>query len=511
MVPLKRMTVAGSLIFFLMLCSCGEFDSVFPINQTYQVSATAGDYSLDEYSVIRLDDEIQPFFVHSISGDPDIRGLMVFFQTPDGKPAGQKIRYSIGDPEEEKEEEDKEREEEEEEDELLILAAGMERKLLPFRMSEDLKIGPYRMIFQVLGENGKVFSKTKKPVFYLAAEDYNISEISPYLPGYVPDSYLIAPETLIMLEARVTAGEGLDPYVVWYDGKKRIGEGKISDGGNKFFFKIPEENGFRLLRAEAFPFQPEGQNDAGNPGQGETAKGKIRELSLPVSLKGKGLKPFFSPEEGERFAGHYLFVGDLLDSLDAQPERALVKENGEAGGGLNWLGYGGIYGLAVGPDDCYLIPQTIFGDPEQDQAIKIFSFRCKMLKDGTIFSVLPETGPAFLELFREKENLVLTLKTEENSGKVETTLPATDDFIVFTLSLAFRENTLTALLSPEGMPPVEVSLDLTGVPAAELIYRLGSPLPGKTEEDESSGEEEKDTPELPALILDELAVTAREE
>jgi hypothetical protein len=496
MVSLKRTAAAGGLIFFLMLYSCGEFDSIFPINQTYQVSATAGDYSLDEYSGIRLYDEIQPFFVHSIKGDQDIRGLVVFLQTLWGQPVGEKIRYAIG-------------ELEEEDDGVLIQATGTDTKLPAFPMSEDLEIGPYRMVFQILGENGKIFSKTEKTVFYLADADYSISEISAYLPGYSPGSYLIAPGTLVMLEAKVTADERLDPYVVWYDGKNRISEGKISDGGNKFFFKIPEENGFRLLRAEAFPFQPEGNNIARNPGLGETARGKIRELSLPVSSKGKGLECFFSAKkEGENFSAHYLFTGDLQDSLDFRQERFLIREDG---GSLNWLGYRGIYGLAAGPQDCYLIPQDIFGFPGQDRGKRIFNFRCKILRDGPVFNASLANGSAYFQLSRENGNLVLHLNIEGNSKKVEAILPPTDDFIAFTLSLTFQGNTLAVVLSPDGMPETTISLDLAGASAGSVVYRLGSPVSGKTEEEKAPGEEEKEPSGLPVLILDELAVTAREE
>jgi hypothetical protein len=518
MVSIKKTAAAGALVFFLMLCSCGEFDSVFPISQTYQVSATAGDHSLDEYSGIGLNDEIQPFFVHAISGDQDIRGLVVSLQTPDGKPAGQTIRYSIGEPEEEDEDE------EEDGSEVLIRIAGTDRKLPPFRMGEDLETGPYRMVFEILGEKEKIFSKTEKSVFYLAGADYGISEISAYLPGYSPDSYLIAPGTLIMLEARVIAGEGLDPYVVWYDGKKQIGEGRISAGGNRFFFTVPEENGFRLLRAETFPFPPVEKRDPGNSAPEETARGKIRELSLPVSVKGTQPKYFVSSET-ENFAGHYLFAGDLQDSLDPYSGRALIHGN-EDGDSPSWLGYGGIYGLAVGAQDCYLIPQEIFEFLGQHEGKKIFSFRCKLFKDGTVFSAPLANGLGDIQLSRERENLVLTLNIEGNSSKVETALPPTEDFTVFSLSLDFRGDSPAAVLSPEWMPGTETSLNLTGISGGAAVYRLGIPAFDKTEnktenKTEEEAEEEKalleseeegqDLTELPVLILDELAVTAKEE
>jgi hypothetical protein len=463
---------------------------------------------MDDYAGIRLDDEIQPFFVKSIKEDQDIRGLVVSLQTSDGKPAGQKIRYLFGEPEEE------------DDGEMLILAAERDGKLPRFRIGEELASGSYLMIFQILGEKGKIFSKTEKAVFYLAGADYSLSEISAYLPGYSPDSYLIAPGTVVMLEARVTASEDLDPYIVWYDGKKRIGEGSISTGGGSLFFEVPEENGFRLLRAEAYPFLPDKKKDAENSGSEETARGKIRELSLPVSLKGTGPDyVFFSEKDRENFSAHYLFAGDLRDSLDPRPERALVQENGD--GGLRWLGYGGIFGLAAGPGDCCLIPQEIFGVPGQllgqDAGKKTFSFRGKLLRDGPFFSVLLANGSGEIQLSGEKEYLVLTLMIDDNSKKVETALPLTEDFISFSLSLDFRGNSPAAVLSLEGLP--EASLDLTGVSAGGAVYRLGTPVSGTipetisdtTAEEQEPGEEAQNSPGLPVMILDELAVTAQEE
>jgi hypothetical protein len=145
----------------------------------------------------------------------------------------------------------------------------------------------------------------------------------------------------------------------------------------------------------------------------------------------------------------------------------------------------------------------------QNQGEKIFKFRCKMLRDGPVFSAALADGLADLELSQEEGKFVLTLKTERNSVKVETAPPPTEDFISFTLSLDLRENTLAAALSLEGMSETKASLNLTGPAADEVIYRLGAPASGKTGEEESA-EEEEAAPELPALILDELAVIVRE-
>jgi hypothetical protein len=380
-------------------------------------------------------------------------------------------------------------------------------------MDDSLESGLYRMIFQGLGEEETIFSETEKPIFYLAGADYSIGEISAYLPGYSSDSYLIAPGTVVMVEAGVTAGEGLDPYVVWYDGKKRIGESAFPAGRSSLFFKVPEENGFRLLRAEAYPFPPDETKDPGNSGVRETARGKIRELSLPVSYKGTGPDYFwFSEEARENFAAYYLFAGDLKDSLDPRPERVLIQEHRERG--ASWLGYGGIFGLAVGQGDCYLIPREILEGAEQDGGKKTFTFRAKPLGDGPVFSVLFANGLGEIQVSLKKEHLVLTLTTEGGSEEVETALPPAEDFTVFSISLDFRENALTVSLSPEGMSGTEASLDFAGVSAGAAVYRLGSPVSGTDSVpagEEEPGEEARDLPPLPALILDELAVTARKE
>jgi hypothetical protein len=498
MAPLKKMVMAGGFL-FLILVSCGELDSALPVSETYQASAMVGDYSLDEYSGIRREDEIQPFFVNSIKGDQDIRGLVVFFQSPDGKWEGEKIRYALG----------------AEEEEGAIRAAGTDRKLPYFRVAEDLKIGSYKMVFQALGEKGRVFSRIEKPVFYLGGADYSISEISAYLPGYSPDSYLIAPGTLVLLEAGVSAGEGLDPYVLWYDGKKQIGGGRISAGGDRLFFRAPEENGFRLLRVEAFPFPPE-ENSA----PGERARGKIRELSLPVSARGMGPEYAYmaggsdgSGEERNDFTAYYLFAGDLGDSLDPYSGRRLIRAGDD---GPVWLGDGGVYGLAVGPEDSYLIPREIAGAFGQGRGSGMFSFRGKILRDGPFFSASPANGSGSVQLSREKERLVLTLTVEGYSQRVEMALPSTEDFIAFTLGLEFREDAPAASLSAEWAAEGGVSLSLAGLSGGEFIYRLGIPVSAKPAEAEDPGTDalgtdKQEPPGLPVLILDELAVTVREE
>jgi hypothetical protein len=487
---------AAGLVLFLMFNSCGEFDSILPVSQSYQVSATTESYSLEEYAGIRQHDKIRPYFVDSISGDQDITGLTVFLQTPDGKQRGEKVHYCVEEPEEEAANGAK-----------LIRVAAMDLMLPDFPLPEDLEIGSYTMVFHIVGGKGNVFSKTEKALFYLGASDYSIDEIAAYLSGHPSDSYLIAPGTAVMLDAKVSAGEGLAPYIVWYDGKKKISEKSVSGGRDSLLWEIPEGNGFRLLRAEVFPFPPAGKNSA--PGArsqpGETGRGKAKELSLPVSRKGETPEYFSRQNKGkDEFTRYYLFAGDLRDSINPRPENALTSTRGSA---PQWLYYGGIYGLAVGPLDVYSLPQDYDGElPSASLRPAEFRFRCKLLGDGSVFSAfLPG---CVVNLSREEQNLVLTLRAEGKSGEaaIETALSDGEDFVAFTLRFGFRDKGLSAALALEGMPHTEAFLDLAGAPTAgqAASYQLGAPRIRQEEDEPPAGEESGG---LPVLILDELALT----
>lgn len=84
------------LYYSILLAACGGgVDLLVSPLGTYQVNAYINDYNLNEYSIIRQNDIIRPFFVSSVVNDPDIRGLMIFLQTSSGQIVGKKTRYTL--------------------------------------------------------------------------------------------------------------------------------------------------------------------------------------------------------------------------------------------------------------------------------------------------------------------------------------------------------------------------------------------------------------------------------
>jgi hypothetical protein len=241
-----------------------------------------------------------------------------------------------------------------------------------------------------------------------------------------------------MLETNLDFDSSLDPYVIWYDGKKIITEGKIRDGAGSLLWDAPEQAGFYSIRLELFPFKFE-----------STIAGIFREITLPVSAKTENASFFFEAEinadvynqlpailfqtgqseenEGEietneekveekkdlrsELLRWYQFRGNLYDSgslLNA--ERALQPVGNRPS---HWAAAGGLYGLSTGPDNSYAVSPVHFFRNGQDSGGGIFLLHIKPLTEGTILSVffphyLFEDG-LWMDLARKNNAIVLRL------------------------------------------------------------------------------------------------------
>jgi hypothetical protein len=163
-----------------------------------------------------------------------------------------------------------------------------------------------------------------------------------------------------LLEAQVTAASQLDPYVIWYAGKNRIKEGRMSEGYNRIIWKVPERAGFQVIRAETFPFQPK------NIGLTSNIPGKTRELSLPITKKFEG-KGYFA-KDAERLKRWYQLWGALQDVKvpDDQSSDLMARQSSPP----KWEPYAGNYGLLVGSEETYTLPASslLFAESQkQDQ------------------------------------------------------------------------------------------------------------------------------------------------
>jgi hypothetical protein len=91
--PKPAFLPAAFLILFL--AACGEMDTILPSSVTYQVSASVGKTSLDDYSVVGKNDAVQPVFINPTVNDPDLTGLLVYLRNPEGETVGEKVYYLL--------------------------------------------------------------------------------------------------------------------------------------------------------------------------------------------------------------------------------------------------------------------------------------------------------------------------------------------------------------------------------------------------------------------------------
>ncbi|MDR1047905.1 MAG: hypothetical protein LBL64_09020, partial [Treponema sp.] len=328
--------LAFILIFSALVFSCGELDTVLPTSGTYRVNALVNNQTLDDCAVIHGDDQIQPFFANSVANDPDVSGLTVFLKDSGGAVYG-KTLYTLkpdgtegeGSPDEGN----------------IIHVSRLDRDIPPYNIPEDLNLGTYIMVFQIMGEKDSLY-QIERQIYYLDEASFSLVDIRNYLPGLAGNSSLAPPGVTIMLEAQAYFDSSLDPYIIWYNGRKKIGEGRVIKGANRFMWKAPEQTGFLSIRAELFPFMPVHDDPSVKP-----AAGAALEMSVAVSSRGQ--QTYFERPKKDLFR-LYQFWGNLQDSLN--PTRGDTVLGSPAGQEIRWAPADGIYGLALAEGDSYIVP-----------------------------------------------------------------------------------------------------------------------------------------------------------
>ncbi|MDR1898746.1 MAG: hypothetical protein LBQ55_01900 [Treponema sp.] len=390
-----------------------------------------------------------------------------------------------------------------ESEDLIIEISHMEGELPPFLLPESLAIGQYKLVFQVQGERG-VLNRTEKPIYFLGDALFSLNDFTAYLPGVSEGSSIVPPGTNVMLEARVAADKRLEPYVVWYNGKKRIGEGSLTrtgtqgqsvQGTNRMLWRAPAQTGFHALRVEVFPFKP----------RSSSGIGRIKEMSLPVSSRQEGRGYFVSA--GDPFVRWYQFRGDLQDTK-TPGETDLIPL---ADASLQWLPYAGIYGLSLKPGDVYTIPGSPFTLPENKQGIGQILFRVAPLAEGTIFSgsfALGESSSDTLDMDLQYARNGLTLtytagtRTRRQWIAVETRKP--EEFITAVINFTIKPDRFRAGISLSG---ADTFIEDEGIP-------LKVPISGKGSFKIGTGKSETkktETPKTPSPEIKQVAFLTQEE
>jgi hypothetical protein len=148
--------VLCTLSFIFLLYSCEEVSPLFQADQTYQVSAMRDNVSLDEYALIKKNEEIQPVFARAVRGDPDLQGLQVYLRASDRMQTEEIVLYTIekdkkneNETDEKSETDEKEGEDDQnvEENKKIILVNRMDEALPSFSLPQNLESGVYTIVF----------------------------------------------------------------------------------------------------------------------------------------------------------------------------------------------------------------------------------------------------------------------------------------------------------------------------------------------------------------------------
>jgi len=357
--------------------ACEAMDTLLPTSGHYKVNLHVNNILLDECSFIRSIDKVYPCFEEPVSDDKDVSALIVYLKDFDGEIIGRRVSYDINP---------------EKSNDIIIPVESLDDELPPFTIPADLPMGRYTLVFQIM--SGKdILQKTEKTFFYLGENNFSFSGININMPGITDAPLIIPVDTVLMLEAVVDFNKRLNPYIIWYEGKNKISEGKVSNGAGILLWKTPEQSGFFSLRAEVFPI--EDFNDY---------KGYHNEASLLVSSKSKD---FNLIEDVPQLMYWYTFEGNLNDLRTAPNESALRPE---ANNIPVWKGINGTYGLGTGQNHSFSLPKVII--PDDDLKKWQILFRFKTFDDGVIFSVLfGKEKNVSLSLIKEDQRLILLLQS----------------------------------------------------------------------------------------------------
>jgi len=414
------------LIFLAFLSGCDSMDDLFTASDTYKVSAQVNNVSLDECSFIRSGGKLRPYFEKPVSNDPDVTSLLVFMKSNNGNVIGQKVIYSLNN--------------EAEQDELLVTVNNLDDALPFFPMPENLPIDRYTLVSQVMSGRD-VLQKTEKSFYYMGNSSFSYEGINVHLPGVNENPLLISKEMTVMLEAKINFNGRMNPYIIWYNGKTKISEGKYSEGAGNLLWKASEQSGFYSIRAEVFPVE----NHYG-------LAGYQKEISLLVSAKQVDLN--LVSGDIPQLVQWYVFEGNLNDLKKLNPAEQHSKP--AVNGALQWMPSNGIYGLATG-NNSITLPKVAFNTetPYSDAIVRrgIWQtlFRFKSLNEGVIFSVLFESSPdVSLVLSKDGQNLVLTLSSPNNKVSQIVKITERNSFITAGVSFSILPDYLSAKINIMG-------------------------------------------------------------
>jgi len=318
-------------------------------------------------------------------------------------------------------------------DELIIAVNSLDGVLPVFPIPNDLPVGRYTLVSHVM--SGKdILQKIEKSIYYMGKTVFSYDGIQVHLPGVAESAQVIPKGMVVMLEAVLDFDRRLNPYIIWYNGRRKISEGNFSDGAGYLLWKAPEQSGFFSLRAEVFPVD----NHSG-------LLGYQKEISLLVSSKTIDVN--FISEDIPQLLHWYTFEGNLNDSKTIPPVEWALKT--DAKNKAKWAGVNGTYGLLTGSQDVFSLPNVLVTNDGTE--IWQILFRFKPLKDGVIFNIrFTGTEDIFMNLKVEDHNLVMDLISPTETVTQIHALPEQDSFIKAGVVFSILPEMLSANLNIMG-------------------------------------------------------------
>jgi len=405
----------------------------------------------------------------------------------------------------------------------VILIKSFEQEMPYFKLSKDMEIGAYSLVFEVVGRTNTL-SLTEMDIFYLGNVEFRLNDISMHLP-WLSDTRLIPPGATVLLEAGLNFDSRFNPYVIWYNGRNIISEGNISEGAGAILWKAPEQSGFYSLRLEVFPYRLK-----------RNFTGIFREITIPVSAKASQTGYFFEIDSGypgkrplsagtvyaeqvkhaaaeksdkaatapipPELLRWYRFDGSL-DEASLIPDRIFDPASKKA---PRWGAVEQGYGLSAGPDDAYLLQPVSFFRQRQNQGGGIFLFHIRPVAEGTIFSAFfpmlasPNDG-VWMEMVARKNAVILRLKTKGTSVEIPVNPSHSGEqrFIPIAVEFYIRLYRFEAKLSvgeDHSIQGMDGEIRLPGVLSGEGRIRLGvdKTAPGNAAETKSAVVSPRDVP-----------------
>ncbi|MDR2343040.1 MAG: hypothetical protein LBD86_00735 [Spirochaetaceae bacterium] len=541
------------MILVAVLFGCGDLDMALSPGKAYKVNALVNGLSMDECAILSKESRISPYFDFNVRGDPDIAALVIYLKDYTGKETGFRRRYNFSiqgetdsvtvkdttEPDSASITEDEDAESalsgktadggtlsttgslssaggtlsttgDTEEDGASVIKSGTagvdgaEEVLEPLEtiitiknfndelpammLDPGMALGFYSIVFEIIAANGTLLNSVEKPFFYTAERELAVEGIVSYIPGVSSSSGIVPPGEKIMLEANINTAYDIKPYIVWYNGKHQIGEGFVNDGASRIFWNAPVQTGFQNIRVEVFPFDPIGNAPA--------IRGINHAVSLPVSSR-HGRNGYYADMEVQ-ISRWYRLWGNLADTKDPVSTGALLTRADDEEDPL-WLPVFSTYGLAVGADDVYKLPDSLFKYVKPDEGSAEIIFRFVPRNNTAVEKPVLQAelrgadsegieGVCTVQLLLAENSLILQAACNEEILETRPSLPLDGDgFVSVAIDFRFFENHIEVSTGLENEKTRNVDtwerLTVNFIPNGEGGVRLGGSFETEKEEE----------------------------